>query len=214
MLIILVIFKPSSIEYIVTFDLLLALIAFAFVSSISPGPNNLMLMSSGANFGFKRTIPHMLGVGLGFTFMVVLVGIGLMQLFNNYPVMYQILKYVSVSYLVYLAYKIATASKPDNSQNDKAKPITFIQAAAFQWVNPKAWTMALTAISVYSPSQQMESIAIVALVVGLVNLPSVSLWAVLGQQLSKILSTNSRLRTFNFSMAGLLLLSLYPVINP
>ena len=214
MLIILVIFKPSSIEYIVTFDLLLALIAFAFVSSISPGPNNLMLMSSGANFGFKRTIPHMLGVGLGFTFMVVLVGIGLMQLFNNYPVMYQILKYVSVSYLVYLAYKIATASKPDNSQNDKAKPITFIQAAAFQWVNPKAWTMALTAISVYSPSQQMESIAIVALVFGLVNLPSVSLWAVLGQQLSKILSTNSRLRTFNFSMAGLLLLSLYPVINP
>jgi len=197
-----------------TFDLLLALIAFAFVSSISPGPNNLMLMSSGANFGFKRTIPHMLGVGLGFTFMVILVGIGLMQLFTNYPVMYQILKYVSVAYLLYLAYKIATASKPNGSQTNKSNPITFLQAAAFQWVNPKAWTMALTAISVYSPSQQMESIAIVALVFGLVNLPSVSLWTVLGQQLSKILSSDLRLRAFNFTMAGLLLASLYPVINP
>ncbi len=198
----------------VTFDLLLALIAFAFVSSISPGPNNLMLMSSGAVFGFKRTIPHMLGVGLGFTFMIILVGIGLMKLFNNYPIMYQILKYLSISYLLYLAYKIATASKPDNNNTDKTKPISFIQAAAFQWVNPKAWTMALTAISVYSPSQQMESIIIVALVFGLVNLPSVSLWAVLGQQLSKILSSNSRLRAFNFTMAGLLLMSLYPVIYP
>jgi len=197
-----------------TFDLLLALIAFAFVSSISPGPNNLMLMSSGANFGFKRTIPHMLGVGLGFTFMVILVGIGLMQLFTNYPVMYQILKYVSVAYLLYLAYKIATASKPNGSQTNRSNPITFLQAAAFQWVNPKAWTMALTAISVYSPSQQMESIAIVALVFGLVNLPSVSLWTVLGQQLSKILSSDLRLRAFNFTMAGLLLASLYPVINP
>jgi len=198
----------------VTFDLLLALIAFAFVSSISPGPNNLMLMSSGAVFGFKRTIPHMLGVGLGFTFMIILVGIGLMKLFNNYPIMYQILKYLSISYLLYLAYKIATASKPDNNNKDKTKPISFIQAAAFQWVNPKAWTMALTAISVYSPSQQMESIIIVALVFGLVNLPSVSLWTVLGQQLSKILSSNSRLRAFNFTMAGLLLMSLYPVIYP
>jgi len=196
-----------------TLDLLLALITFAFVSSISPGPNNLMLMSSGANFGFKRTVPHMFGVGLGFTFMVVLVGVGLMKIFNNYPIMYQALKYISISYLIYLAYKIATASKPDTNQQNKAKPITFIQAAAFQWVNPKAWTMALTAISVYSPSQQIESIVIVALVFGLVNLPSVSLWAVLGQQLSKILSNNNRLRAFNFTMAGLLLMSLYPVIN-
>jgi len=171
-------------------------------------------MSSGAVFGFKRTIPHMLGVGLGFTFMIILVGIGLMKLFNNYPIMYQILKYLSISYLLYLAYKIATASKPDNNNKDKTKPISFIQAAAFQWVNPKAWTMALTAISVYSPSQQMESIIIVALVFGLVNLPSVSLWTVLGQQLSKILSSNSRLRAFNFTMAGLLLMSLYPVIYP
>jgi len=171
-------------------------------------------MSSGAVFGFKRTIPHMLGVGLGFTFMIILVGIGLMKLFNNYPIMYQILKYLSISYLIYLAYKIATASKPDNSKKDKNKPISFLQAAAFQWVNPKAWTMALTAISVYSPSQQMESIIIVALIFGIVNLPSVSLWTVLGQQLSKVLSSDSRLRTFNFTMAGLLLMSLYPVIYP
>ncbi|MFT6732568.1 MAG: threonine/homoserine/homoserine lactone efflux protein [Polaribacter sp.] len=193
-------------------EALIALALFALVSSITPGPNNLMLMSSGANFGYKKTIPHMLGVSLGFAFMLLLVGIGLVQLFNQYPVSYDILKVVSVAYLLYLAFKIATSASVKDSNDDKNKPFTFLEAAAFQWVNPKAWTMALTSISVYSPSQDIESIAIVALVFALVNLPSVSCWTLLGLELRVILSSNARLRVFNYIMAGLLVLSLYPVL--
>ena len=129
-------------------ELFAALFAFAFVSSVTPGPNNLMLMASGANFGFKRTIPHMLGVGIGFTLMVVLVGAGLMQLFDLYPVSYDVLRVVCVIYLSYLAYRIATAAAPEHQADSTAKPFSFLQAALFQWVNPKAWTMALTAIAV------------------------------------------------------------------
>ena len=193
-------------------EALIALALFALVSSITPGPNNLMLMSSGANFGYKKTIPHMLGVSLGFAFMLLLVGIGLVQLFNQYPVSYDILKVVSVAYLLYLAFKIATSASVKDSNDDKNKPFTFLEAAAFQWVNPKAWIMALTSISVYSPSQDIESLAIVALVFALVNLPSVSCWTLLGLELRVILSSNARLRVFNYIMAGLLVLSLYPVL--
>lgn len=194
------------------YDLLTALVAFSFVSSITPGPNNLMLMSSGANFGFKRTIPHMLGVGLGFAFMVFLVGIGLMQLFDAYPLSYEILKIFSIGYLLYLAFKIATAAPPQDKIENNATPMTFIQAASFQWVNPKAWTMALTAISVYSPSRSFESIVLVAVIFGVINIPSVSFWAILGQQLRRMLTSNLRLRAFNLAMAALLLLSLYPIL--
>ncbi len=194
-------------------ELVVALIAFAFVSSITPGPNNLMLMASGANFGFQRTVPHMLGVGTGFTLMVVLVGTGLMQLFDLYPLSYQILKTASIVYLSYLAYKIATAAAPETGINSHGKPITFIQAVLFQWVNPKAWTMALTAITVYSPSSSLDAVLAVALIFGLVNLPSVSVWAVLGQQLRKLLTSHKRLRTFNIGMAIMLMGSLYPVLS-
>ncbi len=193
-------------------EALLALALFALVSTITPGPNNLMLMSSGANFGFKKTIPHMLGVSLGFAFMLLLVGIGLMQLFNQYPISYDILKVVSVIYLLYLAFKIATSASLKGKEKVESKPFSFFQAAAFQWVNPKAWTMALTAISVYSPSQNFESIVIVAMVFALVNLPSVSCWTLLGQELRVLLSSATRLRIFNYTMASLLVLSLYPVL--
>lgn len=193
-------------------ELLIALIVFALVASITPGPNNLMLMSSGATFGFKRTIPHMLGIGLGFVFMLLLVGLGLIQLFDSYPVTYQILKIFSVLYLVYLAFKIATSSAPETVTNTTAKPFTFLQAASFQWVNPKAWTMALTAISVYSPSHNFDAIMLIALVFIIVVFPCVSLWTILGQQLRKLLKTDNHLRIFNFTMAGLLLASIVPVL--
>lgn len=195
-----------------TYDLLLALVLFAFVSSITPGPNNLMLMASGANFGFRRTIPHMLGVALGFTFMIVLVGVGLMQIFERYPIMHQILKAVSVIYLLWLAWKIANAAPPKGDVQSESTPITFIQAALFQWVNPKAWTMALTAISAYTPNQTLYAVSLVALVFGCVNLPSVSIWTVLGEQMARFLTSNARLRAFNWLMALMLVASLYPVV--
>lgn len=193
------------------YELITALATFAFVTSITPGPNNIMLMASGANFGFRRTVPHMLGVGLGFTFMVILVGIGLVQVFDAYPPSYDVLKAVSVIYLCYLAWKIAKAA-PLQESGEAGTPITFFQAALFQWVNPKAWAMALTAISVYAPSQSLEAVALVAIIFGAVNLPSVSSWTVLGQQMRRVLTKPIRLRFFNITMALMLVASLYPIV--
>lgn len=195
-----------------TYDLLLALGLFAFVSSITPGPNNLMLMASGANFGFRRTLPHMLGIGIGFSVMIVLVGVGLVRIFDIYPILHTVLKIVSVIYLLWLAWKIANAAPPEGKLASEGVPFTFIQAALFQWVNPKAWTMALTAISVYTPDQSLHSVLIVSLVFGLINLPCVSSWTVMGQQMARFLTSAARLRTFNWAMAALLVLSLYPVV--
>jgi len=193
-------------------EMLTALAIFAFVSSITPGPNNLMLMNSGANYGFKRTLPHALGVGIGFTVMVALVGLGIMQLFDIFPISYQILKVLSIVYLLYLAGKIAMSNSSIETDNSNAKPFTFVQAAMFQWVNPKAWTMALTAISVYAPTKSLGAVLFVSLAFGLVNFPCISGWVVLGQKMQVFLTNKKRLRIFNGSMAALLVLSLYPVL--
>jgi len=195
-----------------TFEILTALTIFAFVSSITPGPNNLMLMNSGANFGFKQTIPHMLGVGLGFTFMVLLVGLGVIQLFDRFPMSYDILKVLSIVYLVYLAFKIATSTGNLEQKSSGSTPFTFVQAALFQWVNPKAWTMALTSISIYAPSKSFTAVLVVAIVFGIVNLPCISSWIMLGQKIQVILTDQKRLRIFNITMALLLILSLYPAL--
>lgn len=194
-----------------THEQLVALAAFAFVTSITPGPNNLMLMASGANFGVRRTLPHMLGVALGFVFMTVLVGAGLAQAFVAVPQLFTALQVASVVYLLFLSWKIATASPPEEAGRT-GQPMTFLAAAAFQWANPKAWAMALTAVSVYAPSQTAASIVAVALVFGIVNLPSVGIWAVLGQQMRRVLTNPVRLRAFNVLMAILLVASLYPVL--
>jgi len=196
-----------------TYDIFLALALFAFVSSITPGPNNLMLMASGANFGFRRTIPHMLGVALGFVFMVLMVGVGLVQVFDAYPVSYTVLKAGSVVYLLWLAWKIAHAG-PVRTGDEQGSPMSFLQAAAFQWVNPKAWAMALTAISAYTPDQTIVAILLVSVVFGAINLPSVGSWTVLGQQMARLLTNPRRLQVFNWTMALLLVASLYPVIWP
>lgn len=196
-----------------SYELLSALAGFAFVSSITPGPNNLMLMASGANFGFLRTLPHMLGVGLGFTFMVFLVGLGLGQVFDTSPMAHRLLKIVSVVYLLFLAWKIANAA-PAGSAAQNATPMTFLQAAAFQWVNPKAWTMAITAVSAYTADTSMIAITLTATVFGAINLPAVSSWTLLGQKMARFLTNPTRLRIFNLSMAALLVGSLYPVLWP
>jgi len=191
-------------------ELLTALISFALVSSVTPGPNNLMLMTSGANFGIWRTLPHLFGVVFGFVLMIVLVGTGLMQVFEAYPFSYELLRAFSVIYLLYLAWKIAT-SKTKSAQASGV-PMSTLQAALFQWVNPKAWAMALTGVSVYAPSQSLAAVALIALIFGLVNLPSVFVWVVMGQKMQRFLSSGSRLQWFNYSMAALLLATLYPVV--
>ena len=197
-------------------DLLLALGAFAFVSSITPGPNNLMLMASGTNFGLRRTLPHAFGVGFGFVLMLVLIGLGLARVFDAVPASYLVLKTASAAYLLYLAWKIAHASPPpaETDQDTDARPFSFLQAAAFQWVNPKAWAMALTAISVYTlPARPLHTLAIVALVFGLVNLPCILSWTILGTQLRHLLDNPVRLRAFNITAALLLVATLWPILT-
>jgi threonine/homoserine/homoserine lactone efflux protein len=188
-----------------------ALALFAFVTSVTPGPNNLMLMASGANFGFRRTVPHMLGVSLGFVLMAFLVGVGLAGLFQTYPLAVTALEVVSVVYMLWLAWKIANAAAPRERQAG-GTPMTFLQAAAFQWVNPKAWAMALTAVTVHAPDRSLWAVALVAVIFGAINLPSVSLWTLIGQQLRRVLTNTRRLMIFNWTMAGLLVLSLAPVL--
>lgn len=188
-----------------------ALALFALVTSVTPGPNNLMLMASGANFGFRRTVPHMLGVGLGFVLMTFLVGVGLAGLFQTYPLAVTALEVVSVVYMLWLAWKIAHAAAPKDRQAG-GTPMTFLQAAAFQWVNPKAWAMALTAITVHAPDRSLWAVALVAVIFGAINLPSVSLWTLIGQQMRRVLTNTRRLMIFNWTMAGLLVLSLAPVL--
>ncbi|RMA43104.1 LysE family translocator [Rhodophyticola porphyridii] len=196
-----------------TSDLIFALALFAFVSSITPGPNNLMLMASGANFGIRRTIPHMLGVALGFVIMALAIGVGLIRVFDAYPVIYDILKVISIVYLLYLAWKIGTAVPILPNAQATGTPLTFLQAAGFQWVNPKALSMALTAITVYTPpGRDLGDLLIMATVFGLVNLPSVGSWAWLGLQMRRFLTNPARLRAFNITAAGLLVASLYPIL--
>ncbi|MGB0833821.1 MAG: LysE family translocator [Psychrobium sp.] len=195
-----------------TTELFIALVIFATVSTFTPGPNNLMLMSSGANFGFKRTLSHMAGVVLGFAAMVILVGLGLMGVFDAFPITHTVLKVLSVTYLIYLSYKIARAGEVKNDVTSDAKPLTFLQACAFQWVNPKGWTMALTAISVYSPDRSIMSIAIISAIFAIINIPTVSIWTVLGQKISLFLNNQRRLALFNYTMAACLLASIYPVL--
>lgn len=196
-----------------THEMISALAVFSLATSITPGPNNLMLMASGANFGVSRTFPHLLGVSLGFAFMVVVVGVGLAKVFEAYPISQMILKALSVLYLAWLAWKIANAAPPAEAQA-KGTPMTFLLAAAFQWVNPKAWAMAMTAISVYAADQALLSVMLVAAIFGAINLPSCASWAFLGQQMRRILTSPARLRLFNRIMAVLLIASLFPVLFP
>jgi threonine/homoserine/homoserine lactone efflux protein len=193
-------------------ETLLALALFAFVSSITPGPNNLMLMASGANYGFRRTIPHMLGISIGFMVLMLLTGVGLIRVFDLYPLSYAALKVASVVYLLYLAWKIATAA-PVRERQVTGSPMTFLQAAAFQWVNPKAWAMALTAITVYVADTGALMLLVAAGFFAAVNLPSVTVWTVMGQQMARLLTNPARLRSFNLTMAALLIASLYPVLG-
>jgi threonine/homoserine/homoserine lactone efflux protein len=134
-------------------DLLLGFALFALVTSITPGPNNTMLLASGVNFGFNRTIPHMLGITCGFFVLVVAVGFGLGAVFQTYPLLYAVLRYVGAAYLLYLAWKIAHSGPVSDGEQVEGKPISYLGAAAFQWVNPKAWIMAIGAISTYTPMQ-------------------------------------------------------------
>lgn len=192
----------------------LALLVYAFVTSITPGPNNLMLLASGVNFGFVRTIPHMLGIGGGFLSLLLGVGFGLGAILTAFPWLHLALKIAGGSYLVYLAWRIATSRSMANGSETGTQPMTFLEAAAFQWVNPKAWVMAISAMAVYAdPANPFLSVLIVAAAFAAVNLPSVSTWAGFGTALRGFLADPDRLKWFNIAMGLMLAATLWPMLR-
>ena len=192
----------------------LTIILFAIATCVTPGPNNTMIMTSGLNYGIQRSLPHYLGIILGFPAMVVAVGLGLASLFEQYAVLHLLLKVAGASYLTFLAWKIASAPVSDLSVTE-GKPFTFLQAAAFQWVNPKAWVLAVGATATYTVvgsdySLQVLVIAIIFLVFGA---PCIMLWLWFGASLKRLLQKPESVKYFNYAMATLLMLSLLPVFN-
>lgn len=201
-----------------SYDTFLALLGFAVATSITPGPNNFMLLASGVNFGFWRTFPHMCGIGFGFFTLLLGVGFGLGSLLVAYPQLDLALKVLGGAYMLYLAWKISTSRSmgPGGGRGAEAgeKPMTFTAAALFQWVNPKAWAMAVTAMGLYvDPARPYWSVLMIGAVFGLTNFPCVSTWAGFGVALRNFLSDPVRLKWFNIAMALLLVASLYPMLR-
>jgi threonine/homoserine/homoserine lactone efflux protein len=181
---------------------------------ITPGPNNILLLSSGLNFGYKKTIPTILGVMLGFSIMIVFVGLGLGVVIQTYPYILEIIKFVGILYLFYLAYKIAISTTDIKDTTHSNKPFTFVQIVVFQWINPKAWIMAITTLSIYindinNSTKEVVTIAIVYLVVSII---STNIWALGGVFLQNILKNKKHLKLFNILMAILIVSSVFPIL--
>ncbi len=192
----------------------LAIILFAIAACGTPGPNNAMIMASGLNYGIRRSIPHYSGIVLGFPAMVIAVGLGLAAMFDQYPILHTLLKLAGAAYLSFLAWKIATA--PISEMNEtRGKPFTFVQAAAFQWVNPKAWVLAVSATATYTivGSSYGLQVATIALIFMVFGAPCILLWLWFGASLKTLLQKPESVKIFNYTMAALLMLSLLPVFN-
>ena len=194
-------------------ELWIAASLFALVSLITPGPNNTMVLTSGVNFGLQRTLPHLLGICIGFGLMQVLVGFGLHALLGQYPVVLELLRYVGGAYMLWLAWKLATSRTAPGEALHRARPLGFWGAAAFQWVNPKAWVMCMTAMSAYLP---VEATAVQVLQLGtlfaVLGVPCVGSWAAFGSAMRRFLQDPLKLRVFNNTMALLLVASLVPML--
>ncbi|TPL97656.1 LysE family translocator [Mesorhizobium sp. B2-3-10] len=197
-----------------TLDAFLALLLYALVTSVTPGPNNFMLLASGVNFGIVRTIPHMLGISIGFLVLLLAVGFGLGAVLTAFPALHTGLKIAGAVYLLYLAWKIAMSRSLSGKGETDARPMRFIDAAAFQWVNPKAWVMAITAMAVYTnPERPFLSVILIGVAFTVVNLPSVSVWAGFGTALRGFLADPVRLKWFNIGMGVLLAATLWPMLR-
>ena len=193
-------------------SLLIAFILFATVMFFTPGPNNIMLLSSGLTYGFRPTIPHIMGITIGFAFMVGAVGLGLGTIFIAYPILQTILKYAGVAYLVYLAAHIAMSEPPSAEQDNRRGLMTFWGAAMFQWVNAKGWVMVIGTITAYAAIAAYPwNIAIQVGLSLLLGILSCTAWALFGSALRPVLTSRRAVRAFNIVMAVLLLASLYPV---
>jgi len=194
-------------------ELLLPLCTFAAVTTITPGPNNAMIMASGLNYGFMRSLPHLFGITCGFTFMIFMTGVGLHVVFEQVPMLQTILKYGGAIYLLWLAWKLAQAAPMSSEQAALSKPMGFFGAAAFQWINPKAWVMALSALTTYLPQGfTAGDAAMLAGIFGVIGVFCVGAWAMFGVAMRRVLQDPRSVRIFNIAMALLLVATLYPML--
>lgn len=193
-------------------ELLGPLFLFSAAMCLTPGPNVVMITASAANFGFRRAIPHMLGITFGFGFMVLATGLGLAGLFHAEPRLHTLLKYVGAAYLLYLAWRIARANAASRNST-RARPINFIEAVLFTWVNPKGWVTAVGAVAAFTTvgGDMVLQSSVIASVLAAWCLASVVIWAGFGVAISRFLGSPRVRLAFNWSMAGLLVLSLAPV---
>jgi threonine/homoserine/homoserine lactone efflux protein len=193
-------------------SLLIALVVFGAVMAFTPGPNNVMVLSSGLTYGFRRTLPHIAGIAIGVSFMVAATGLGLGTIFIAYPVLQTILKYAGIAYLVYLAFVIAMSGSVAPGRDNQRGPMTFWAAVLFQWVNVKGWVMAIGIITAYSAIASFPwNIGVQAALMFVMGGLSSLVWAFFGSSLRPVLTSRRLVRAFNIVMALLLLASLYPV---
>ena len=194
-------------------DGLSSLLLFAIIAAFTPGPNNIMIMTSGLNFGPKASMPHFIGICLGFPSMFLAIGFGLGFIFERFTLVHSFIQVLGVLYLLYLSWLIAISGKA-SAQDGQAKPLTFTQAALFQWINPKAWVTGTSAIAAFTVMEAnlTAQILIIGLVLFLVAIPSAAVWMLFGASLQRVLSNPVQLRVFNVSMALLLAGSVMPVV--
>jgi len=188
------------------FDSILALTGILLAATWTPGPNNLMLASSGATFGLRATVPHIIGVFVGFGFMLFVVALGFGGVFVRFPVIQTVLRWAGAALLLWIAWRIANTKSPGEA-GARTRPFTFVQAAAFQWINPKAWVMCVSLAGQFlDPAHALRSALIMALVSMASGVTSASGWAMFGQILQRWLTTPRHLRLFNYTMAGIIAL--------
>jgi threonine/homoserine/homoserine lactone efflux protein len=198
-------------------ETLLPLLGFVVAGTVTPGPNNLMVLASGANWGLRRTMPHILGISLGFPAMVIAVGVGLDALLNAYPGIHVVLKWAAFVYLLWLAWKIANTTRPKAEsavQGGDARPMSPLEAAVFQWVNPKAWAMVIGGMALFTTPEgsPLFEVGVMALLFGLVCLPNCVTWCVFGTAIARYLANDRHRLIFNIAMAALLVLSVVPTM--
>jgi threonine/homoserine/homoserine lactone efflux protein len=197
-----------------TTDLFLAASMFFVASSITPGPNNTMLMTSGVNFGMRRTLRHLLGVQIGFAILLLSVGLGVHVVLDRFPGFHDVLRYAGSAYLLFIAWKLATAHAGPQALERSPRPMGFWAAVGFQWLNPKAWVMAVTCMSTFLPADaRLENILPLVLMFILLGAPCSASWAAFGSAMRQWLQDPRRLRIFNITMALALVASLYPLLQ-
>jgi len=202
-------------QEIYSLAMLFSITSFTLASVLTPGPNNIMLLSSGLTFGYKQTIPHMLGIIFGFPLMLICVGMGIGAIFEMFPIVFTVLKVVGISYLFWMAWHIAnTKGGVKTTSNKNNRPFTFLQGAAFQWVNPKAWIVAITVTVsfVTNPKYAFVQVLIIALLYLFSGIISCSTWTLGGVYLKKLIKNALHVRIFNIIMAVLIVISILPVV--